>query len=330
VSTSYQGPSTCCAGVNQIVFKVPAGVTGCSVPVEVSINNVVSPTTTMPIGSDSSRVCSDPNGIPSSILQALLSKPSFNLGTVSLSRTTATLLNTSTDTGSAVFFNIKPLEFAGATSFQKAAIGSCIVNSISESAETTVFSGFTGLDAGPFIDVNGPGGTQELAPLAGITGVYASTNGTTPFLTPGAYTASGTGGTGGAAVGPFSVDMTVANPITWTNEASIGTVDRASGVTVTWTGGAPGTYATISGTSFLIGSSLLITTFTCQAPIAQGTFTVGPDVLLQLPASTSVAGIGLATLSVGNNEPYVEFTATGLDYGFAQSSVSISASVTYQ
>ena len=327
VSTSYQGPSTCCAGVNQIVFKVPAGVTGCSVPVEVSINNVVSPTTTMPIGSDSSRVCSDPNGIPSSILQALLSKPSFNLGTVSLSRTTATLLNTSTDTGSAVFFNIKPLEFAGATSFQKAAIGSCIVNSISESAETTVFSGFTGLDAGPFIDVNGPGGTQELAPLAGITGVYASTNGTTPFLTPGAYTASGTGG---AAVGPFSVDMTVANPITWTNEASIGTVDRASGVTVTWTGGAPGTYATISGTSFLIGSSLLITTFTCQAPIAQGTFTVGPDVLLQLPASTSVAGIGLATLSVGNNEPYVEFTATGLDYGFAQSSVSISASVTYQ
>jgi hypothetical protein len=332
VSTSYQGPSTCCAGVSQIAFNVPAGVTGCSVPVEVAIDGIVGPTTTMPIGGGSNRVCSDPNGIPSSILQALLSKSSFNLGTVSLSRTTATvpILNTTTttDSGSAVFFNIKPLEFAGATSFQKAAIGSCIVNTISGSGETIVVSGFTGLDAGPFIDVQGPGGTQELTPISGISGVYASTNGTTPFLTPGAYTATGTGG---AAVGPFSVDMTVANPITWTNEASISTVDRASGVTVTWTGGAPGTYATISGASFLIiGSSLAITTFTCQAPIAQGTFTVGPDVLLQLPASASIGGIGLATLSVGNNEPYVEFTATGLDYGFAQSSVSISDPVTYQ
>jgi hypothetical protein len=124
--------------------------------------------------------------------------------------------------------------------------------------------------------------------------------------------------------------MTVANPITWTNEASISTVDRASGVTVTWTGGAPGTYATITGTSLLFGPPAVITTFTCQAPIAQGTFTVGPDVLLQLPASISIGGIGLATLSVGNNEPYVEFTATGLDYGFAQSSVSISDPVTYQ
>jgi hypothetical protein len=261
----------------------------------------------------------------------LLSKSSFSLGSVSLSRTTAAdpILNstTTTDNGSAVFFNIKPLEFAGATSFQKAAIGSCIVNTISGSGETIVVSGFTGLDAGPFIDVKGPGGTQELTPISGIAGVYASTNGTTPFLTPGAYTASGTGG---AAVGPFSVDMTVANPITWTNEASISTVDRATGVTVTWTGGAPGTYATISGTSFLIGSSVVITTFTCQAPIAQGTFTVGPDVLLQLPASASIGGIGLATLSVGNNEPYIEFTAAGLDYGFAQSSVSISDPVTYQ
>lgn len=328
VSPSYQGPSTCCAGVSQIAFKVPAGITGCSVPVEVAINNVVSPATTMPIGSDSTRVCSDPNGIPSTILQALLSKSSFNLGSVSLSRTTAAdpILNTTTttDIGSAVFFNIKPLEFAGSTSFQKAAIGSCVVNAISY--PPTILSGFTGLAAGPFITVNGPGGIQEFEPIPGISGVYGSTNGLTPFLTPGAYTASGTGG---AAVGPFSVDMTVANPITWTNQASISTVDRASGVTVTWNGGTPGTFATIGGSSLLIGPPGVITTFTCQAPIAQGTFTVGPDVLLQLPASSSVIGISLATLSLGNNEPYIEFTATGLDYGFAQSSVSISDPVTY-
>jgi len=276
----------------------------------------------MPIASSENRVCSDPNGIPSSVLQTLLSKSSFNLGFVSLSRLPETILGlgtTTADTGIAGFFNVKPLQFAGATIFQTAAIGSCIVNAFSESAEANLLSAFTGLDAGPFIDVNGPGGTQELAPVQGVLGVYESTNGTT-FLTPGSYTATGSGG---ATVGKFSVGMTVANPITWTNETSISTVDRASGVTVIWTGGAPGTYATITGSSISIEPPTVVATFTCQAPIAQGTFTVGPDVLLQLPAS-------IGALSVGNNEPYTEFTATGLDYGFAESSVLVSESVTYQ
>jgi uncharacterized protein (TIGR03437 family) len=327
VSTAYQGPSGCCAGLNEIVFKVPSGITGCSVPVEVSINGIVSPATTMPIASNADRVCSDPNGISSAILQTLLGKPSFNLGFVSLSRTTESILDITetTDLGSAGFFSIEPLQFAGATSFQTAAIGSCIVTAISESVNP--LSAFTGLNAGSEITVNGPGGAQELTPIAGITGVYASTNGATPFLTPGSYTASSTGGFN---VGKFSVDLTVADPIKWTNAGSISAVDRASGVTVTWTGGGAGTYATITGASLLTGPPAVVATFNCQAPIAQGTFTVGPDVLLQLPASAGVGGVGFGTLSVGNNQPYVEFTATGLDYGFAESSVSSIQAVTYQ
>jgi hypothetical protein len=299
----------------------------------VSINGIVSPTTTMPIASsNANRVCSDPNGISGTVLETLLSKPSFNLGFVTLSRTTATNpisgTTTTTDTGDAGFFNIKPLDYAGAVSFQQTSIGSCIVNVISEGAGSTLLSAFTGLDAGPFIDVKGPGGTdQKLTPVQGFTGDYISTNGITSFLTPGAWTASGTGG---ADVGAFSVGITVANPITWTNEASINTVDRASGVTVTWTGGAPGTYAKITGSSILMGPPALVATFTCQAPVAQETFTVGPEVLLQLPASGSIGGIGLGSLSLGNSEPYTSFTATGLDYGFAESSVLVSKSVTYQ
>jgi uncharacterized protein (TIGR03437 family) len=332
VSTGYQGPSGCCAGLNQIVFTVPAGVTGCSVPVEVSINGIVSPTTTMPIAGDPSRVCSDPNGISGTVLESLLSKPSFNLGFVSLSRTTSTVpilgTTTTTDVGVAGFFNIKPLDFAGSISFQQASIGSCIVNVISEASAGNLLSAFTGLDAGPSIDVKGPGATdQKLMPVQGFTGDYTSTNGVTPFLTPGAYIASGSGG---ADVKAFSVNLTAANPITWTNESSIGTIDRATGVTVTWTGGAPGTYAKITGSSLLEGPPALIATFTCEAPVAQGTFTVGPQVLLQLPPSGSVGGFGLGTLSIGNSEPYTSFTATGLDYGYAESSVLVSDSVTYQ
>jgi len=324
VPTTYQGPS-CCAGINQIQFTVPTGgVEGCSVPVEVKINNIVSPAVTMPITSNADRVCSDPNGISSSIWEELFSKASFNLGFVDLSRTSETfagVFSQTTDTGSAGFINVQPLNFLGGTTFQVPAIGSCLVTTYTEGS-TPSYPTLTGLDAGPVIDAKGPNGTQAMTPVASEKGFYATTNGSTSFLSPGSWTISN--GSGGAAVGPFSFNMTFPQPVTWTNQSSINTVDRANGVTVTWTGGAPGTFAKITGFSVITGPPGVVAEFTCTAPIAQGTFTVGPDVLLQLPASTT------GELSLGNSEPYTSFTATGLDYGFAQSSVLATSLVAYK
>jgi len=328
VATDYQGPSGCCEGINQIVFHVPHGVTGCNVPVEVSINGVVSPTTTIPITTDASRICSDPNGISSSVWTALFSKASFNLGFLSLDRTTETLpvLGAQTsDNGSAGFFHVDTQSFVGTPSLQVAAIGSCVVTVYSGDS-VSVFPTFTGLDAGPFINLQGPNGAKQLAPVSGQKGDY-SADLTGGYLIPGAYTASGTGG---ADVGAFSANLTAPPPLVWTNEASITNVDRATGVTVTWTGGAPGTFAKITGFSALVGPPAVVALFTCEAPVAQGTFTVGPNVLLQLPPSAIIDGFGTGLLSVGNSSAPTTFAAPGIDFGYATSSVTSSSFVGYE
>jgi hypothetical protein len=88
---SYKGRSGCCSGLDQIVFTVPSGVIGCSVPVVVVTNgNIVSNTTTTPIGTDASRLCSDPTGLSATQLGVLQSKGTLKLGYIGLDRTTNT------------------------------------------------------------------------------------------------------------------------------------------------------------------------------------------------------------------------------------------------
>ena len=49
-------------------------------------------------------------------------------------------------------------------------------------------------------------------------------------------------GPGGADVGSFNATINLPNPIlTWTNQSAAATITRTQGVTVNWTGGAPGT-----------------------------------------------------------------------------------------
>jgi uncharacterized protein (TIGR03437 family) len=52
VRPDYVGRSGCCAGVDQIIFRVPAGVEGCHVPLTVMLNGIVSNVATMPIASE--------------------------------------------------------------------------------------------------------------------------------------------------------------------------------------------------------------------------------------------------------------------------------------
>ena len=60
---SYRGRSGCCAGLDQIVFVVPANVEGCSVPVAVKISDKVSNFVTISVAK-SGRTCTDPaNGL---------------------------------------------------------------------------------------------------------------------------------------------------------------------------------------------------------------------------------------------------------------------------
>lgn len=345
----YRGRSGCCAGEDQIVITVPSGVEGCAVPVVVRINNVVSNTTTMPITSSASRVCSDPNGISSTDLQTLLGKPNFSFGGITLSRSTNVSSlpapfggTTTTDSGGASFISYTPAAFTGLSgSFQQAAVGSCIVSTFSSASGSPPIPTFVGLDAGSAISVTGPKGQKQLPQSAQQKGFYSATlsSGTPPaptvtFLDAGSYAI--TNGAGGADVKGFAFNMNVPQPLTWNeiNTAGNTPIDRTAGYTVTWSGGAPGTLVQITGSSILTGPPVVVATFICLAPQEALTFTIGPDVLLQLPPSSVIDAGGFSfstsSLAVGNVTNPVKFTAPGLDYGSASSLVLNGTNVTYK
>jgi hypothetical protein len=185
------------------------------------------------------------------------------------------------------------------------------------------------LDAGSSLTVNGPSGSLNLPQLSVpgfANGLYAPSSGTAPA----GYIPSTGGnfaftGPGGKDVGSFSTSVTMPPQFTWTNASSITSVTRSQGVTVNWSGGADGSTVTISGssTASLTGGNYSVS-FTCQSPIAAGSFTVPAPVLLYLPASTS------GTLSVGDYSNFGVFNASGIDIGISQASSSTSRTVSYQ
>lgn len=332
------------AGEDQINFFVPQDVTpGCNVSVAVRINNVVSNIATMPVAGSANTVCSDNNAIPASDLQTLLGKGSFSIGTVVLGRTainvTAPVIGSvkfTTDVGSATFEKYTPATFNASANAQFTTLNSCtILTSTGTSTPTPPV--FNGLDAGPAINVKGPNGTKQLtaASKGDYSGTLSSGNPLggmqTLFLDPGTYTIDN--GAGGADVKSFNFNMTLSTPFTWNelNTAGNSPIVRSQGYTVTWSGGAPGTYAVVAGVSSSSGTPAATAVFTCIAPVEAGKLVIGPDVLLSLPASAAAqGGVPTSFLTVGNESAPVKFTAPGLDYGVALSLTSNGAGVTFQ
>ncbi len=334
----YQGRSGCCSGVDQVSFNVPPNVTGCAVPVAVQIGNTVSNIVTMPIAS-SGRVCFDNAVFSSTVLSQLSSKGSVAIGGVSLLRETdaASGTPTTSDSAGGFFARYSFSNFEQYLAYLPVqTMGACSVLTFKGSDMTeglTVAS--TPLDAGNTLTLNGPGGTT--APLMMLTkGSYDSTlgggsSGKPLFFTAGSYTASGPGG---ADVGPFQANVQFAANFAWTNQNSIGSITRAQGVTVSWTGAdaANGIYITGFSAGGSDPNNLAAGSFSCHAPGASGSFTVPAYVLLALPPTYVVPGLSLATgsLGVSSGTSYQTFTASGLDLGFIGSSVEISQAATYQ
>ncbi|HLK18534.1 MAG TPA: hypothetical protein VKT81_06235 [Bryobacteraceae bacterium] len=349
---TYQGRSGCCAGVDQIAAQIPAGVTGCYVPVAVQIGDIVSNWVTTSIAApNANRVCSDTNGLSASQLAAIEKVGSGSFGSINLDRssTTSTLppplgtgspQTTTSDSGSASFFKYTADQLVSSASpFQVTAIGTCFVFTFTRqnmSFPNPVAP--TYLDAGVPITVKGPNGSKTLALVQ--KGIYSSElgGGSGPaagplFLDAGAYTVTGVGG---ADVGPFTANLTIPPVLTWTNEDSVNTVNRANGQLITWTGGDPNGTVIITGDSIQFGSNpdgsdAVGGFFTCTAPDSDHQFTIPPPVLLSLPPSSVIPDlpISLGNLSVGIGL-YGTFTAKGIDVGLITSSESSGKGVTYQ
>lgn len=347
VTPTYRGRSGCCAGLDQIVFVVPTGVTGCRVPVALKIGSIVSNFVSMPVAANGG-ACSDPvSNVPAFDFTKLQQQGTVSMGYLNLSRTTSSstlpvigTTTTTTDTGSATFekwnystFNAlqNPL---GISTF-----GACSVYSFRGSSGAIVDPlKPTPLNAGAQITVTGTNGTKQLPQQATDVGSYYATLGSNQqggqlYLDPGDYTMTGPGG---ADVGAFSSPLSVST-LTWTNADQVSTVQRSAGQLITWTGSDPNSTVTMTGLSFVLGtaqdgSDSVGAVFVCTAKESDQQFMIPGVVLSSLPPSaTEIGGISISTgsLSVGSGT-LGSFTAPGIDYGITSSLVSTGKTVTYQ
>jgi uncharacterized protein (TIGR03437 family) len=79
---SYAGRSSCCAGLDQINFVVPAGVEGCFVPVSVQAGGVTGNFTSVPIASSGS--CVQPPGFTSTLVDSANHGSDVRLGMIAV------------------------------------------------------------------------------------------------------------------------------------------------------------------------------------------------------------------------------------------------------
>jgi uncharacterized protein (TIGR03437 family) len=319
-------------GVDQINLTLPSsGIpTGCYVSLMIVSGSVpfTSNGATIPVAA-SGKTCNDPNSIfTPNLSQTLSGKSTVHLGILTASQTTQIggggsnpLLNVL----SGIFESVTGTQYTTGTGGNSISIGSCIVKS---PTFTNFISVATPLNAGSTINVSGPQGSIPLTQLAvpNLFTSYAASSVPANFIPAAGGPFTFDNASGGADVGHFNATTNFPANFAWTNSGAVAVVTRSQGVTVTWSGGTPGAYVTINGSSTsspVNGGTAVTASFTCQAPLSAGTFTVPAPVLLALPAGT------LGKLSLIDNTTPQAFTATGLDLGYSASLAEFDENVQY-
>jgi uncharacterized protein (TIGR03437 family) len=298
---------------------------GCGISVAVVAHSIVSNFVTLPVNPGGG-VCSDPafgttgsSGSGGSgtrkdgfveVSQATI--PSSDLGSDRSDAKPHAQAFTTLSTASAAFTSTTGSSTVGFT----LSLGNCFVN---YPGALTGNETVTYLDAGASIGLSGGGISTQISKLPGV-GSYSAQ--LTSALTAGtSYTFKGPGG---KDVGSFTVSITFPTLLDWTNENSITTVTESQGQAITWTGGEPGTYIFIGGSSSTAGPPPVSITFFCYVPVEDQQFTIPSYVLLTLPK-------GKGTLGMSNSAKPVQFpSTTGLDSASAQATDTFDTNVTYQ
>jgi uncharacterized protein (TIGR03437 family) len=329
----YSGRSSCCAGVDQLVFTVPNNApSGCWVPVYVktagaNLSNFV----TIAINPSGATCTTD---VLPQVTTAFIKGQT--LGEAIVTRTTTrhdigtiAPVDVTSDYHVSFAFEppVTPFPFNPALAFPPS--GTCTAymhasDLLDGRAGSPPLPGIVPttmpLDVGPPFMLTGPNGTKTLSAgffsaTAGFLGGLISNNilPSSLFLDPGSYTLRGFGGT---EVGSFTTNFTIPQPLNWTNRLQTNLVPRAQPLTISWTGGDTSQVVSIIG----FGDDLPTnssTAFVCIAPPGATSFTVPTDILSTLPAGRpnplqSKDVIYLLTLSGSSLKP---INATGLDVG---------------
>ena len=311
-NVSYYGRSPGFPWLDQIVFTVPPNAPlGCQVSIVVQTSNagvpIVSNGPATAIGAMDHVPCVDPvDAFPA----ALLSFPANTtvLGISLMQNVTFSSPTTSrtTDTYQILVTGFTPPQFVALSA------------NMAESSNNSCFSGFvpavagppgpapaTFLDAGPSLTLTPPSGAPITLPAV-AAGIFLGGDSLGIPSGPWGFTTSG-----GANVGPLNFFFPIPTPVTWTNQASLlgSTIDRTKGLTITWTGGDPYGFVDIQGFAANATGTYLVG-YDCSAPLAAGSFTIPPSILMQMPPG---AGTG-ATLQVSTFAlPFTILPVKGFD-----------------
>jgi uncharacterized protein (TIGR03437 family) len=265
------------AGVDQINFVIPAGVTGCKAGVTVMVKGVTGNITSIAVAPEGQATCGDTVGpLTAANMQKAAATGSLSLGGVVVSR-----LNGGNDGLGAAFatYSLSNLlkSWGGGTT---GSIGSClsyeVLGSILNPIDPVV-EHF--LNSGNQLKLTSNGGSKTIS--AFDTGFYATTLATEPdqYIEPGPFSVSN--GTGGTGVGAFTWSLTLPDPVVPRNIPA--SISLSQDLTLTWTGGSG-----FSAVSIFLLSGVPVTTsetayveIQCAADASAGSFTI-PSAVLNL------------------------------------------------
>jgi uncharacterized protein (TIGR03437 family) len=354
VSPQFAGRAPEFPGEDQINFQLPPNVPdGCFIPIAIQVNDIVSNYATFAKTANGGRCTTE---LPATALQRLDSSGSIIIGQLSLARAalSASLfglnLNVTTDLAGGVFtaldraslydVNLTPGAIPPLTPN-----GTCFVQTFPSVTPptSTVPPVAATLDAGP-LTLSGPNSkTQTLAYTSGtgylkglaqagaipglpIPGLLSVPPGSPQsYIEPGLWTIKGNGG---PDIGPFAASITVPTPVTCANCDKFATIDRSKPLKIDWTGGGDKDYVQVLGTAttplFADPTQNIAVAFSCSAKASDGTLTIPPAILAQLPASSdnvfssnTGAFVFIHGLGFGNAAFTAPLTAGGnLDLGY--------------
>ena len=190
--------------------------------------------------------------------------------------------------------------------------------------------GERGFDIGAAMTVRRNGQTREIPRTPGATGYYRARLGDSSgalrrqplFLAPGDYDLIAPG---------FQTQLTMPEPITWSNRDELAVIDRARDATITWTPARASQVILIVATNvdqFTTATAMMY----CIANGKAGRFTIPAVMFANFPKTYDVSGLPLNQLAIAalNRQAPVPVKTPDLDVFFAGGMYVSSRSVGYR